>query len=110
MTGTDNITTTGNRLFAGKLAGRGLLDAPGFFRIFRNGRMRAARAGARGPSATTHANQNRAPQISATQIRATMPMARDTPVFHCPLWPGCGCQGVSMRPECPGLKSRIGQG
>lgn len=89
---------TGNRLFAGKLAGRGLLDAPGLFSLFRRGRQGTAPNGSRAASAITHDNKQRAPKL----------MAEDAPTFHCPLWPQCDCPGGTMRPECPGLKSRIG--
>ncbi len=71
--------TTGNRLFAGKLAGRGLLAIPGFFSRKRRGRSKT-------------------PKL----------IADNTPTFHCPEWPGCGCPGGTMRPECPGLKARVG--
>lgn len=96
-----DITTTGDRLFAGKLAGRGLLDVPGLFSRFRRGRLGHAPAGARA-AATTHDNKQRAPKLVPD------PMADNTPTFHCPLWPQCGCPGGTMRPECPGLKARIG--
>lgn len=26
------------------------------------------------------------------------------PVFHCPLWPVCGCPDGAVRPDCPGLQ------
>ncbi len=69
------FSPTGNRLIAGKLAGGGLLAAPGsFFRQFRKHRT----------------------------------AANNTPTFHYPEWPRCGCPDGTMRPECPGLKARIG--
>jgi hypothetical protein len=75
------LPPTGGHLPAGKLAGRGLLDAPGLLSPIRRAR----------------------PNPDTTGARTT-----DTPTFHCPLWPGCGCLCSTMRPECPGLKSRIG--
>lgn len=93
---------TGDHLFAGKLAGRVLLDVPGLLSRFRRGRLGNAPAGARAASAITHDHQQRAP-------KPTPELAVDnTPTFHCPLWPQCGCPGGTMRPECPGLKARIG--
>lgn len=32
----------------------------------------------------------------------------DIPTFHCPLWPGCGCPGGTVMPDCPGLANRRG--
>ena len=88
---------TGDRLFAGKLAGRGLPDVPGLFSSIRRGRLGHAPAGARA-AATTHDETLRAPTLAVD----------NTATFHCPLWPGCGCPGGMMRPECPGLKARVG--
>lgn len=84
---------TGNSLFAGTSAGRALLATPGLFSF--RGRCGGALNGARAASAT-HANKQRAPKAGS--------------VLHCPLWPDCGCPGGTMRPECPGLKSRIDSG
>lgn len=88
---------TGDRLPAGTLAGRGLLDAPGLFSSIRRGRSGHAPAGARA-AATTHDENLRAPILPIDK----------TETFHCPLWPECGCPGGTMRPECPGLKARAG--
>lgn len=87
--------TTGDHLTAGKLAGGELLVIPGTFYSIARRMIAAAQAGARA-HATTHTDTVRAPIID------------DIPTSHCPLWPGCGCPGGTMRPECPGLKSRIG--
>lgn len=89
-------------LSVGRLAGRGLLVASGLFLIHHVGRKGNARAGARAEPATAHDNEQRAPRTKQpTDSKAS-------PVFHCPLWPECVCPGGTMRPECPGLKSRIG--
>ena len=98
MAARHDITTTGNRLFAGYWAGRGLLDVPGLLSLFRRGRQGTAPAEARAASAITHDNQQRAPKL----------VVDNTPTFHCLLWPQCGCPGGTVRPECPGLKARIG--
>ena len=78
--------TTGVHLYAGKLAGGGLLDAACPF--------------------SNAANAPNAPGTSRNTPEPA-PSGEDTPTFHCPLWPGCGCPGGAMRPECPGLKSRV---
>lgn len=31
---------------------------------------------------------------------------RDPDVFDCHLWPGCGCPGGTMIPDCPGLQKK----
>jgi len=94
-----DITTTGNRLFAGHWAGRALLDAPGPLSLFRRGRQGNAPSGARAASAITHDNWRRAPDLATDE----------TPTFHCPLWPQCGCPGGTVRPECPSRKSQVPQ-
>ena len=88
---------TGNGLFAGKLAGRGLLDVPGLLSSIPRGRLGHAPTGARVASVITHHNLQRAPKLVDT-----------VPSFHCPEWPQCGCPGGTMRPECPGRKARVG--
>ncbi len=75
MTARHNTTTTGNRLFAGKLAGGGLLAVPGSF---------------------------------SRRFRKRRSAANKIPTFHYPEWPRCGCPDGTMRPECPGLKARVG--
>lgn len=89
--------TTGDLKPAGKLTGGGLLAVPGSFLSIARGPFAVALAGARA-AATTHDETTRAPKL----------VVDNTPTFHCPLWPQCGCPGGTMRPECPGLKSRIG--
>ncbi len=81
----------------GKLTGGGPLAVPGSFLSIARGPFAVALIGARA-AATTHDETTRAPTL----------VTDDTPTFHCPLWPQCGCPGGTMRPECPGLKSRIG--
>lgn len=95
MAARDDTTTTGNRLFAGHWAGRDLLDVPGLFSSIRRGRLGNAPAGARAASAATHDTPQRAPEL----------VVDNTPTFHCPEYPGCGCPGGTMHPDCPGLKT-----
>ncbi len=69
-------------------------------------RRNTARVGSRagGLKPTTHA----IPGPAQSAVTAPAANTDDTFVFHCPLWPECGCPGGVMRPECPGLKSRKG--
>lgn len=98
--------TTGNRLFAGHLAGRDLLDAPGPFanllsrlsHLFGRGPLGDAPTGARATAATRDETSRAPTPTPDTQA------PKAAPTFHCPEYPGCGCPGGTMHPDCPGLK------
>ncbi|CUH68651.1 hypothetical protein TG4357_03718 [Thalassovita gelatinovora] len=83
------VSPIGIRLIAGHLAGGVLFAASGLFSHFRRARA----------DTTTHDDTPRAPAL-----------VEDTAAsFHCPEWPGCGCPGGTMHPDCPGLKILTGE-
>jgi len=47
-----------------------------------------------------------APSLPAPGL-FTLPEQPPRP-FHCSLWPGCGCPGGTVHPDCPGLRGRGG--
>ncbi|WP_181892985.1 hypothetical protein [Falsiruegeria mediterranea] len=69
-----------------KLAGGARLAVSGLFSRMTRGGHRQPLNGARATKPTTHESKPRAPKA-----------------FDCPEWPGCGCPGGTVRPDCPGL-------
>lgn len=64
-------------------------------KLFR-GLSRQARAGVRAAAIDRTSDEPRAPKPSENKPET----------FHCPVWPGCGCPGGVVHPDCPGLKER----